>query len=166
VTSRICLFRHGIAVDRDDPDCPPDPERPLTSEGETKTLRAALGLRALGISPRAMVCSPLLRARQTAEIAAACLDFPVAEIQLTSALEPDSPPSELRTRLDALSGEVLAVGHAPNLDRVIAALLGAHSENTALRKAGAALVELDPGPPHLAWIATSKTLRELGKRFE
>ena len=161
---RLCLFRHGLAIDRDDPNCPPDPERPLTSEGETKTLRAALGLRALGVSPRAMLCSPLLRARQTAEIAAACLDFPVAEIQITSTLEPDAAPDAIASRLSALSGEVVAVGHAPNLDRVIAALLGLQAPITALKKAGAALVELEP--PTLAWVATSRTLRELGKRFE
>jgi phosphohistidine phosphatase SixA len=164
VSLRLCLFRHGIAQDRDDPDCPPDPERALTREGETKTLRAALGLKALGVAPRAVLCSPLLRARQTAELAATALGFPVAEIQLTSALEPDAPPGQLRQRLAALSGEVLAVGHAPNLDRVIAALLDLPIEITALRKAGAAFLDVDAR--QLSWLLTSRTLRALGRLAE
>jgi phosphohistidine phosphatase SixA len=30
---QLYLIRHGIAVDREDPNCPPDTERPLTPKG-------------------------------------------------------------------------------------------------------------------------------------
>jgi hypothetical protein len=40
-TMRLYLMRHGIAIDREDPDCPPDPERYLTPKGIQRTRAAA-----------------------------------------------------------------------------------------------------------------------------
>jgi len=33
----LYIVRHGIAIDREDPKCPSDPERYLTPEGHTRT---------------------------------------------------------------------------------------------------------------------------------
>jgi phosphohistidine phosphatase len=159
VTERLCLLRHGIAIDRDAVDAPAEEDRWLTGEGERKTIRAALGLRAMGVRPNAMICSPYRRAVQTAELAAACLGFPVEEIELTSALEPEASPAAIRVHLGLLDGEVLAVGHAPNLDRVIASLLEVGTDVTALKKAGAAMV--DVVGKQLVWVATAGMLRAM-----
>ena len=47
----LYIVRHGIAVDRDDPKCPPEAERPLTAEGVKKTRSAALGMKSMGANP-------------------------------------------------------------------------------------------------------------------
>src|SRR6202035_3492766 len=47
----LYIVRHGIAIDREDPKCPPDPERYLTEEGMNKTRQVAKGIAVLGITP-------------------------------------------------------------------------------------------------------------------
>ena len=71
----IYIVRHGIAIDREDRKCPPDPERYLTEEGIEKTKRVAAAVAALGASPDLLLSSPYVRAMQTAEIFALALDY-------------------------------------------------------------------------------------------
>src|SRR5258708_12245476 len=49
---------HVIAIDREDPKCPPDPERYLTEEGVEKTQQAAKGVAGLGESPELLLAEP------------------------------------------------------------------------------------------------------------
>ena len=65
---KLYLVRHGIADDRDDPKCPPDPKRRLTPEGIAKTRKAARGLATLDPSPELLLSSPYLRALETARV--------------------------------------------------------------------------------------------------
>ena len=44
---QLYIVRHGIAIDREDPKCPPDPDRYLTEEGIEKTKQVAKGIAAL-----------------------------------------------------------------------------------------------------------------------
>ena len=67
-TMRLYLMRHGIAIDREDVDCPPEPERYLTPKGIQRTRAAARGLRDLRIKPASLLSSPYVRAVQTGEI--------------------------------------------------------------------------------------------------
>src|SRR5262247_3681236 len=69
----LYLMRHGIAVDSDQPGPEADGARPLTQKGLKRTRRAARGLRRLGVSFDGILTSPLVRARQTAEIVADAL---------------------------------------------------------------------------------------------
>ena len=162
---RLYLMRHGIAVDREDPECPSEAERYLTPKGMEKTRAAAWGLRALDVKPEAMFTSPYLRAVQTAEIACEALGFRPGKLQRTDALLPESDPGDLFRELGRCKGsEVLCCGHAPNLDLVIAHALGTAHPVTALKKAGAACLELShlaAGRGELIWIMTSKALRGL-----
>ena len=64
----ICFFRHGIAVDREDPSVTSDAARPLTDEGIRKTRLAAEGLKRMDIAFDRILTSPWLRAAQTASI--------------------------------------------------------------------------------------------------
>lgn len=159
---KVVLFRHGIAQDRADPDCPPDPERELTPEGVDKTRLSAAGLRAIGVAPAMIWTSPYLRAARTAELAAAALGARVAPP--TEALLPDADPREL---VDALRiadvDEILCVGHAPQLDRFVAYVVGSNVDVCALKKAGAARLDVDGKEGVLEWIATPKMLRLLGR---
>ncbi len=166
---RVILIRHGIAHDRADPDCPPDPERELTEEGQRKTRKVGRGLRELGCAPTRILTSPYLRARQTAELVADSFDVDHARITLTEALLPEAAPHALFQQLFAFNNsdeEIVCVGHAPNLDKVIAvALTGERAPVTALKKAGAALLLLDDLPRMrgaLSWLMPPKVLSDLG----
>lgn len=162
---KLYLMRHGIAVSRHDPDCPPDPQRPLTDEGVRRTRRAARGLRALGAAPERILSSPYDRAVQTAQVVAGVLEVPEGQVHRTEALLPGAPPAALLAELRAVeAAAVLCTGHAPHVDRLLAEALGASGERTAMKKAGVACLELDAAGegPLLLWLATSRMLRRLG----
>jgi phosphohistidine phosphatase len=164
---RLILVRHGIAVDRDDAGCPADDaERWLTDAGREKARRAARGLRRLDPRPGVLLSSPYLRAVETAELFARALDVPCEAIRRTAALLPGAEPGAFLGELAGLEAdEVLAFGHAPNLDRIVAAALGARTPRTELGKAGAACLELPPGEARplgvLRWLLTPALLRQL-----
>lgn len=166
---RVILLRHGIAHDRADPACPPDPERALTAEGEKKTRKVARGLRAVGCAPTRILTSPYRRAQETALLVAEAFGIEKAKITLTEALLPEAAPHALFQQLYAFHNadeEVLCAGHAPNLDKVIAvALTGERAPVTALKKAGAALLTIDDLPRTrgaLVWLMPPKVLGDLG----
>ena len=163
----LYLMRHGIAIDREDPKCPPDVERFLTKKGIEKTRAAAQGLRTLGIKPDAMLTSPYVRAVQTAEIAAASLGFARDRIRRTEALIFGHKPAELFRELAKVRGkEVMCFGHAPHLDEVMAYALGSRTLLTSLKKAGVACLEMESltSPKGvLMWVHTPRSLRILGE---
>lgn len=65
--TNLYLIRHGIAANREDY-TQDDRQRPLTSEGIKKTTKVAQRLQELGITFDLILTSPLIRAKQTAEI--------------------------------------------------------------------------------------------------
>ncbi|MBI5482487.1 MAG: phosphohistidine phosphatase SixA [Deltaproteobacteria bacterium] len=163
----ICLMRHGIAQDRDDPESPPDPDRQLTRKGAERARQVARGLRALGVRPGAVLTSPYLRAVQTAAVAARGLGVDEEQLVQTEALLPDGDPAQVFAELlEVEAEEVLLVGHAPNLDEVLAfALGGGRAPFTRLKKAGAACVAVDSlAAPRgqLEWLLEPRVLRRLG----
>ena len=165
---QLFIVRHGIAVDREDPKCPPDPERYLTEEGMEKTRQVAKGVAALGISADLMLTSPYVRAEQTAEIFASALGYAKQRIRRSDLLLPGAEPSLLFRELakEKQASAVFLFGHAPHLDDVIATALGSKKHLTALKKAGVAFLELkrlSPPVAELVWLAIPKLLRKAGK---
>jgi phosphohistidine phosphatase len=161
----LYLVRHGIAVDRTDPKCPPEPQRPLTARGVQKTRSAALGLRELGAKPDAILSSPYVRAAQTAEIFAEALGFAPEKIRVSEFLKPGENPAEIVRELARLrTKEVACFGHAPHMDLTIAYMVGARTAFTQLKKAGAACLEQTSaqGRWELRWLVAPKMLRDLG----
>jgi phosphohistidine phosphatase len=164
-TMRLYLMRHGIAIDREDPDCPPDPERYLTPKGIQRTRAAARGLRALRVKPAALLTSPYVRAVQTGEIVCEVLGLDPKQLRTTDALKPEAKPARLVEELGRLGGEVICFGHAPHMDEFIAHALKATAPFTALKKSGAASLDIDSLAPlraTLFWVLTSRVLRRLG----
>ncbi|HUL32944.1 MAG TPA: phosphohistidine phosphatase SixA [Candidatus Eisenbacteria bacterium] len=165
---QLYIVRHGIAVDREDPKCPPDPERFLTQEGMEKAHLVAKGVAEIGVAPDLFLSSPYLRAFQTAEVFAAELEYSRNKIRRTDLLLPGAEPLQLFREL-AREKELSAVflfGHAPHLDDLLATALGSRHHISALKKAGVALVELKrlvPPSGELVWLATPKLLRKIGK---
>jgi phosphohistidine phosphatase len=164
----LYIVRHGIAIDREDPQCPPDPERYLTEEGVEKTKGVAKGVAALGVAADLFFTSPYVRAVQTAEIFAEALDYSKQKIRRTELLLPGAEPTLLFRELarEKQASTVFVFGHAPHLDDVIATAVGSKKHLTSLKKAGVALIELkriSPPMGALAWLATPKMLRRAGK---
>ena len=165
---QLYIVRHGIAIDREDPKSPPDPDRFLTDEGIEKTKQVAKGVGALGVTADLLLSSPYVRAMQTAEIFATALEYPKQKIRRTDLLLPGSEPSLFYKELakDKQSATVFCFGHAPQLDDLIATGLGSKQHVTSLKKAGVALLEfkrISPPSGQLVWLATPKLLRKAGK---
>jgi phosphohistidine phosphatase len=165
---QLYIVRHGIAVDREDPKCPPDPERFLTQEGIEKTRQVAKGVAEVGAAPDLLLSSPYVRALQTAELFADELGYSKNKIRKTDLLLPGAEPMQLFRELarDKDLSAVFIFGHAPHLDDILATSIGSRHHITALKKAGVALVELKrlvPPSGSLLWLATPKLLRKAAK---
>jgi len=161
----LYLVRHGIAIDREDPNAPSETERYLTKDGIKKTREAAKGIAALKIKPAVLITSPYVRAAQTAEIFAEALGYSGEKIRQSQALRPGSNPADfLKEIAHVRASEVMVFGHAPHFDQLIAAAVGARSVFTAIKKAGVAALEFDSaaaGKATLLWLLSPKILREL-----
>src|SRR5260370_21783847 len=92
---QLYIVRHGIAIDREDPKCPPDPERYLTEEGVEKTKQVAKGVAALGVTAGLVLTGPYVRAAQTAEIFGSALEYAKQKIRGPEFLLPAAEPSQL-----------------------------------------------------------------------
>lgn len=137
---RLVIVRHAIAADRT-PEMR-DEDRALTAEGVKKFRRAARGLAAFMKPPDLLLTSPLVRARQTAEILAQAWGGPALEEEATLA---GGTVDDVGTRLDTCPPEatVAVVGHEPQLSALLAQLLGTNrSERLEFRKGGVAVVDL------------------------
>lgn len=133
----LYFIRHGIAADATE--YSQDRDRPLTTKGQEKTIQVAQKIRQLGTIFELIFTSPLLRARQTAQI---CQDQGLtSQIQVLAALAPGGNLQEL---LDLVSPsryqpeDCLAfVGHQPDLGEWAEKLVWGQVENKLiLKKAG------------------------------
>jgi phosphohistidine phosphatase len=161
---KLYIVRHGIAIDREDPKCPSEPERYLTAEGIKKTRKMANNLASKVEKPDLLISSPYVRAMQTAEIFAAALGHSKGKIRATNALLPGSEPSALLRELakEKHSEVVFVFGHAPHIDQLIAVAVASKHAFTELKKAGVALLDLahvSPPSGKLVWLATPKLFR-------
>jgi phosphohistidine phosphatase len=164
-TIELYLIRHGLAADRGD-EYPDDAKRPLTSEGVSRLRREARGLQALGVTFDQILTSPLVRAKQTAEVFAQAQDdkVPIAQID---ALAPGGTPAQVVQALAeyARRKAIALVGHEPNMSELAAKLLGTRTP-VPFKKGAVCCIEFEALPPArpgtLAWFATPRMLRKLG----
>lgn len=157
---KLYFIRHASASDI----AASDAARELTAQGRQEARVAGRALAKLGVKPARVFASPLLRARQTAEIIANELASPVETLD---ELLNDTPTSRLLKSLNrvGVNDEVILVGHMPSLAGHVAHLIGANSgEGLAFGKASVALVEADTlkaGGGKLRWLMNQKQLGEL-----
>jgi len=165
----LYILRHGIAEAVPDPPAAGDSERRLTAEGVDKMRRAATGMKTLELSFDLILSSPLVRARQTAEIVADVFGIS-RRVQLTPALAPDGNPAllieELRKQ-HRRDKSALLVGHEPYLSRLISLLTSGDMRTSIDFKKGAlcklSAASLDYGRcASLDWLMTSRQLRRHG----
>jgi phosphohistidine phosphatase len=164
----LYIVRHGIAIDRQDPKSPSDPERYLTAEGIKKTGQVARSIAAMIDMPKVFISSPYVRAFQTAEIFVEAWKGAKSKTEKTDALLPGAEPATFFRELSRRRAieSVMCFGHAPQLDELLAFALGAKRDLTELKKAGAACVELArvyPPAGKLLWLVTPKAVRKLAK---
>ena len=162
--STVYLVRHAIAAERGE-DYPDDAKRPLTHNGIARMRKGVRGLRALDLRIDLVCTSPLVRAKQTAEILVEGLK-PSPTLQLMPVLAPGGAPPKVGEALAALRDpkSVALVGHEPDLGEFAAWLLGARRP-LPLRKGGVCRIDLTGPPAHragqLIWLVVPKMLRSL-----
>lgn len=167
----LYLMRHGIAVPREEHLDKPDAGRALTEEGVRKTVQVAKGIVQLGITCDWIFTSPLVRARQTAEIAAQAIGLK-ERIEEWPELGAGASNEALLRRLQTAArqkqlGAALLVGHEPQLSELTSMLLSGTSKlSVDFRKAGICCLQVGPalkwGQATLHWLLTPKQLRLLG----
>jgi phosphohistidine phosphatase len=142
---RCYFLRHGLAGDReawhDD-----DSLRPLTREGIKKMKREAKTIAQLDLKLDAIISSPLVRARQTAEIVAKKLkmrDRLTEEVNL--GLSFDLEHLAEIVGLHAGANAIMLVGHDPSMSAAIGQLIG--SASVEMKKGSLAGVEILEGSP-------------------
>lgn len=143
---QLVLLRHGIALDRERAAAEglADGARPLTQRGRVRCQAVLARLRPLDLQGSRLLSSPLLRARQTADLVVEA--GLAAAVEEARALAPGADPLPL---LAAASGTGSAagaggrwwlVGHEPDLGDLACHLIGAPLGSITLRKAGIALL--------------------------
>lgn len=163
-TQMLYLVRHGIAEERGD-EWPDDAKRPLTSKGLARLRGIARGLRELGVDVDVVLSSPLVRAKQTAEVLVDGLR-PVPSLTVISALSPGISPAQLTEALHSYrkAKGIALVGHEPGIGELGAWLIGAKTP-LSFKKGGVCQIECSVPATHgagqLVWFATPKMLRAL-----
>ena len=161
----LYLIRHGIAAERGD-EFPDDSKRPLTSEGIASLRKEVKALDELGIGFDHIITSPLVRAKQTAEVFAQHLQTKPS-LSSSDALAPAGSPAAVVQEIvkHARKGRIALVGHEPNMGELAARLIGARTP-LEFKKGGICRIDFEVLPPkgvgHLRWFVTPKMLRRIG----
>jgi phosphohistidine phosphatase len=140
MSRQLWLLRHAEAEPHG---TRPDPERRLTARGERQAQAAGAAIARLQRRLDAVLFSPKVRARETAEIAAEL--WSERQRALLRCYPPLAEGFDAAQAKDAAleataDGRVLLVGHEPDLSRTVAELTGG---TVALKKGGLAVVRLD-----------------------
>lgn len=118
---RIYLVRHGDAVPEEDAGS--DRDRWLSPRGREAGRVLGRLLREQAVEPDAILCSPLPRAVQTAELLAQSLDY-LGIVTSLRCLEPAAQPRVAGNAILSAGGSVIVVSHEPAVSALGAYLLG------------------------------------------
>jgi phosphohistidine phosphatase len=150
----LWLLRHGEAVPHESK---PDDERELTPRGERQSIAAGQALARLGLEFAACYTSPLVRARQTAELACRALSI---EPEIRDVLGKEFDVSAaLELLLEHEDGaQVLMVGHDPSFAQVAHDLTGARAD---VKKGGVAAIRVAPAESELIVLMRPRELEAI-----
>jgi phosphohistidine phosphatase len=160
----LYLIRHAIAEARGDA-WPDDSKRPLSEDGSDRLRKEARGLARLDVAVDLILSSPLVRAKQTAEIVAAALDSRPPIMNIDS-LAPGGSYAALVADLEkhARKHAIALVGHEPGIGELAARLIGSRHP-IEFKKGAVCRIDLDEippsGPGDLRWMLTPKILRSI-----
>jgi phosphohistidine phosphatase len=167
---RTCyLVRHAIAEERG-PAWPDDALRPLSGDGVTRMKHVVRGLAALDVTIDQVVSSPLVRARQTADLLVQGLHRRgsgrrPSDVLILPQLAPGVAPEVTMGTVAAATeaSAVALVGHEPDLGLLAAWLLGA-DRPVPFKKGAVCRIDVRRWPARagvgqLIWFAPPKLLR-------
>lgn len=133
----VLFLRHAHAEDERDGDF----GRRLTPKGLQQSEKAGRFLLRNGLEPDVILASPVVRARQTAEIVGQVLGMPIS---IAEWLACGMKPSTVFEKTSALGDRptVLLVGHEPDFSQAVSAWIGA-ARPDAIEIKKASLTALD-----------------------
>lgn len=163
----VYIVRHAIAVARESLTVVDDAARELTDKGIERMRQNVAALKTLDVRIDAIWSSPLLRARQTADL---LVDLPSfkGDVRIVEALAPGGDLPGLVAELGRFQGDggVAVVGHEPDLGELATLLVSGRSEYAVrFKKGGVACVDVEDGTEplrgELAWLLTPKQMRAM-----
>jgi phosphohistidine phosphatase len=166
-TYQLFLIRHGVAEERGDA-WPDDAKRPLSEDGIERFQRSARGLARLDVWIDVVLTSPLVRARQTADIVASAFD-PRPSIITIESLAPGGSYASLVADLEkhGRKTRIALVGHEPGIGELGARLIGSR-HSFEFKKGAVCRIDVDEippvGPGDLRWFLTPKVMASIKKK--
>ncbi len=157
------MLRHGEAGNRQKM-LADDAKRALTAAGREEMADVAKGMSRLKITPDKIVTSPLVRARETADIVAKIQKN--AKVEEWGELKPEGSRKEFYERLSKLRSDstVLVVGHEPYLSTMILEIMGSPSGHLMLKKGGLARLQVSAFAPkirgELRWLLSPRLIKK------
>lgn len=162
----LYLIRHAIAVPHGTPGIAEE-ERPLTPEGIRKMRRCIKAMSRLGIRFDEVWTSPLLRARQTADLLVECMELnrsvrqvpfllPEGDFEALAMVLADTPKRR----------SVALIGHEPSMGELATWLItGQKMPAIRFKKGSVACIECDqftpPAGNQLVWMLNPKQMASL-----
>ena len=136
----LYILRHATA----EPHTATDTERKLTSKGRNEATAVGEFCHNHHILPDLILTSPVVRARETAELVQREISREIVEVSwLACGMSTEEALNELRSY--AAFESVMMVGHEPDLSELIACLLGMQSSQSfVVSKASLTIIELNP----------------------
>jgi phosphohistidine phosphatase len=163
---QLFLIRHGVAEERGD-SWPDDAKRPLSEDGIERFQKSARGLARLDVWIDVVLTSPLVRARQTADIVASAFD-PRPSIITIESLAPGGSYASLLADLEkhGRKTRIALVGHEPGIGELGARLIGSR-HSFEFKKGAVCRIDVDEippvGPGDLRWFLTPKVMTSIKK---
>lgn len=163
----LFILRHGEAG-RSSATVKDDSKRTLTVDGEKEIKDISKGMKELGIEFDYIFTSPLLRAKQTAELVSKIV-VPKNPIKEMDELKPEGNKLQLYNKLSNLKQDssVLLVGHEPYLSELIGETISSGGCKIDLKKAGFARIRITAILPklrgELRWLFTPKHLKRIAQ---
>ena len=157
---QLWLVRHAIA---EEPEfAASDFERKLTSKGRKQFRRLADCLAAQGVTPQAILTSPLVRAVETAEILAEAAGMSGAACRRDQRLGPGVTVESVAMLADQQASDCVAlVGHEPDMSELVTVLTGGVVQ---FSKGAIACIEfagrVGAGEGCLRWFLVPKLLKD------
>ncbi len=147
---KLYLVRHAHAVDETE-----NLLRPLSAKGHAQmdALCTALRGERKDFSPDVLWHSPLVRARETAELLAKHLHLP-APLREVPGITPDDDPRDIAPKLTTLTETIAIVGHEPHLGMLAGLLInGSVLDSQPFRKGEVRLFEKSGARWIVRWTA-------------
>ncbi len=162
----VFLMRHGEADDIGGK-IKSDFDRPLTKDGIAIMEDEAEGMKKLGLRFNVILSSPLIRAKETAQIIAESLGYS-RKITICDALGIPSSTVDLMTHFKEFQNDykILLVGHMPGIGKLAGFFTGQKIE-LSFKKGSMCKIEVEQLVPtvrgDIKWLLTPRQLKLIGQ---